>query len=99
MQDDEIIPLLHTLRRSTFLTRDQRFYLRETPHRHFCIAVLAVRQDETAHFVRRFVKHPQFDTEAKRLGCLVLISHEGLRIRQLRVDGETRVLWPTSFNW
>lgn len=52
MKDDEIIPLLHSLRQPTFFTRDLRFYERETPHAGYCIVTLAVGQNEVASFAR-----------------------------------------------
>lgn len=94
MQDDEIIPLLHALRRPVFFTRDLRFYSRETPHSGYCIVALGVGQNEVASFVRRFLKHPQFDTDTKRMGHIVTASRSGLRVRRIKIEDETLVSWP-----
>jgi hypothetical protein len=39
---DEIIPLLHTLRRPTFFTRDHDFYKADLRHRGYCLVFLDV---------------------------------------------------------
>ncbi len=74
MKDDEIIPLLLTLRRPTFFTPDFNFYKRRLCHARYCLVCLDVRQDEAATFVRRFLRHPEFDTEAKRMGAVIRVS-------------------------
>ena len=37
MQDEEIIPFLHPLRRPTFFTRDLDFYASRLCHRRYCL--------------------------------------------------------------
>ena len=59
---DEIIPLLHRLRRSNFFTRDVDFYDRRLCHSRYCIIHLQVEADSVAEFIRRFLKHPVFNT-------------------------------------
>ena len=93
MQDDEIIPFLHSLKRVTFITRDLRFYARETPHSNHCLVVLSVAQQEVASFTRRFLKHPDFDTAQKRMGAIVQANQNGLRVRRLNQAGETALPW------
>jgi hypothetical protein len=44
MKDDEIVPLLHHLRRPLFFTRDEGFYRRSLCHPHYCLVWLAVGQ-------------------------------------------------------
>jgi hypothetical protein len=93
MKDDEIIPLLHSARRPTLFTRDLRFYERETPHAGYCIVALAVGQGEVASFVRRLLKHPDFNTQAKRMGTLIYASHVGVRVRRDHKTDEREVAW------
>src|SRR5882672_2345970 len=68
MQDEEIIPFLLEQRRPTFFTRDDDFYNRRLCHRRYCLVYLAVEKDKVAVFVRQLLRHPEFDTQAKRLG-------------------------------
>jgi len=57
MKDEEIIPFLHQLRHTTFLTRDLGFYDRHLCHANYCLVILAVGQYEAASFIRRFLQH------------------------------------------
>jgi len=71
MQDEEIIPFLHTLREATFFTRDLGFNDRKLCHPNYCLVCLAVGKDEVAVFVRRILQHPQIDSKAKRMGTVI----------------------------
>jgi len=93
VKDKEIIPLLHKLRRPTFFTRDQDFYDRYLCHAKYCLASLAVRKDEAAFFIRRLLKHREFDTEAKRMGSVIRVSHVGLSVWRLHEES------PFHYDW
>jgi hypothetical protein len=93
MQDDEIIPLLLEQRRPTFFTRDEDFHDRQLCHAKYCIVYLAVDKYEVATFVRRFLRHPACNTQAKRLGTVIRISRAGLWIWQLRASRESSLAW------
>ena len=92
LQDEEIIPLLRQLRRPTFFTRDRGFYRREVCHRQYSIAYLEVAPEEVAIFVRRVLRHPRLNTQAKRMGTVVRASHRGLGLWQLHAQEEL-ILW------
>lgn len=55
---------------------------------------LAVEQGEAASFVRRVLRHPRFNTQAKRLGRVVRISHWGFRVFKLG-SHEENTSWDT----
>jgi len=74
-KDSEIIPLLHRHRRVTFFTQDRDFFKRNLVHAAYCLVLLDVRADDTAWFVRRFLSHPRFKSEAKRLGIVVRVHY------------------------
>ena len=93
MKDDEIIPLLHSLRQPTFCTRDLQFYERDAPHAGYCIVVLAVGQSEVASWVRQVLRHSQFDTHAKRMGKLLFVNQTFIKIKALNVEEETLIRW------
>ena len=88
LQDDQIIPLLHRHRRTTFFTRDLGFYDRTLCHDRYCLVCLAVSKDEVAVFIRRFLGHRNFKTQAKRMGCVVHQSHTGLRVWRVNARRE-----------
>jgi hypothetical protein len=93
MKDEEIILLLHRLRRPTFFTLDFDFYQRNLCHTRYCLVCMDVKQDETATFVRRLLRHKEFNTQAKRLGKVIRISSVGLSVWQLHAEKETRFDW------
>jgi hypothetical protein len=71
---EEIIPLLHRLPQATFFTRDPDFYDRALCHSSYCLVVLDVRKDEAAHYLRRYLRPRDFNTRAKRVGCVARVS-------------------------
>jgi hypothetical protein len=74
----------------TFFTRDAGFYDPTLRHPSYCLVVANVGQNEVAAFVRRFLRHRSFDTQAKRMGRVVRISHAGLAVWRLRSQQETQ---------
>jgi hypothetical protein len=96
MKDDEIAVLLRQQRYTTFFTRDKDFYWPELRHRRYCLVVMNVGPNEAATFVRRFLRHPDFDTQVKRMGRVVRVSHAGLAAWRLRSQTEIRTVWSRS---
>ena len=94
IQDDEIIPLLHQLRRPTFFTRDSDFFDRKLCHQRYCLVYMDVDKYEAAPFVRRVLRHPELDTQAKRMGAVIRVSRRGLLLYRLRTGGLTFLEWP-----
>ncbi len=93
MDDDEIIPLLHGLRQPTFFTLDDDFYEPHLCHVGHCLVYLNVRRSEAAIFVRRLLRHPEFDTQAKRMGTVIRVSHVGLTLWRLHAEEEIFLEW------
>jgi len=93
MKDDRIIPFLLGLRRPTFFTLDADFYRPSLCHSHYCLAYLDVRLDEAATFVRRLLRHLEFDTQAKRMGAVIRVSRAGLSIWRAHAERETHYGW------
>jgi hypothetical protein len=93
LKDDELIPLLLQLRRPTLFSRDRDFSKRQLSHPGYCLIQLAVRQGEVATYVRRLLRHPDFNTQAKRMGTVIRASPIGLTVWRLHVDTESYVSW------
>ena len=93
MKDEEIVVLLRGRRGVTFFTRDAGFYLRGLRHKSYCLAVMSVGQNEVAAFARRFLRHPDFDTQAARMGKVVRVSPTGLASWRLRSQLEVHANW------
>jgi hypothetical protein len=93
LKDEEIVVLLQRQRNPTFFTRDADFYHPNLRHRSYCLVVASVGQNEVAAFIRRFLSHPDFDTQLKRMGRVVRISHTGMLVWRLRSQTEVPFVW------
>jgi hypothetical protein len=70
----ELLRYLHRVRQPTLFTRDQGFLRRRHAHKNGCIVVIISLPKETALLIRRFLRHPQFRTKARRLGKVVELT-------------------------
>ena len=75
MEDENITPFLLTLRHPTFFTEDWDYFKHPLCHAKYCLVHLDVRRDEMAFFVKRFLRHPDFVTHAKRMGKVIQVSN------------------------
>ncbi len=93
MSDDEIIPFLLSYRQPTFFTMDADFFRRIWCHARYGLVFLDVDETEAAAFIRRFLRHPQFDTHAKRMGVVIRVSHVGIDAWRFGVEQEEHYPW------
>jgi hypothetical protein len=93
LADEEILPLLLTLARPTLFTRDLGLAGQTFCHARYGLVVLAVGQYEVAHFVRRLLRHPSFNTRTKRMGSVIRVMPTGLVVWRLRAEQEVRLAW------
>ncbi len=91
MKDDEIIVLQRRQRNIRFFTRDAGFYLPALRHQRYCLVVMNIGQNEVATFVRRLLRHSHFNTQLKRMGRVVRVSHAGLALWRLRSQTEIHI--------
>jgi hypothetical protein len=77
-QDLDIIPLLHRHRGVTFFTLDCDFFDAALCHPAYGLVWLDMRADDAAYFARHFLKHPRFDSTAKRMGVVARVHHDGI---------------------
>ena len=77
MKDEEITPLLHELDRPTFFTLDDDFYDRRLRHEGYCLVHLDIEEEVVAEYIRRFLRHREMNTKAKRMGCVVRAFDNG----------------------
>ncbi|MGH9766776.1 MAG: hypothetical protein ACREAB_05010 [Blastocatellia bacterium] len=75
---NQIIPLLHSLRRPTFFTRVHDFYKPNLRHSGYCLVCLDLPPDEVAEYIHCFLRHKSFRTQAQRMGKVVRVRHSGL---------------------
>ncbi|MSU21259.1 MAG: hypothetical protein EXS30_07665 [Pedosphaera sp.] len=83
IKDDNLLPHLHRLSRPTLLTRDQDFFRAGLSHAKYCLVWLNVAEIRAAFFTRRFLSHPLFDTQAKRMGKVARVHPRGVHFWQL----------------
>lgn len=93
MDDEQIIPFLHSLRDSSFFTRDEDFGIRRLCHPRYCLVCLLVEEDDVAKFVMRVLRHPQLNTKAKRMGTVVRVSYEGMGIWRRNAERVIYIYW------
>ena len=93
MKDDEIISFLQQNRSVTFFTRDLGFYDRRLSHRKYCLVCLATDKYEVAVFVRRLLRHKEFNTERKRMGLVIRASRAALSVWRLNSKKEAHIDW------
>ncbi|MBV7332454.1 hypothetical protein KFU94_30345 [Chloroflexi bacterium TSY] len=49
---------------------------------------MAVDKNEAATFVRRLLRHAEFNTQAKRMGAVIRLSSRGIQIWRLHAEKE-----------
>jgi hypothetical protein len=93
MSDNTIIPLLLQLRRPTFFTLDADYYKLHLRHARYCLVYLAVPEPEAPDYIRRVLRHPEFNTIAKRMGLVMRVSSEQINVWRSHADEELSVSW------
>jgi hypothetical protein len=93
LKDNEIIPLLFQLRFPTFFSLDSDFYKPKYCHSRCCLVYVNVSQSEAAYFIRRFLKHSEYETKNKRRGSVLRISHIGISVWRLHSEKEEFINW------
>ena len=90
---NDVIPRLHALRRPTFFTRDEDYYQADLRHAGYGLVYLDVPADEAAEYIRRFLRHPAFRTQAQRLGKVVRVRQSGVSYWQVNLKRERALGW------
>lgn len=90
---NQIIPLLHSLRRPTFFTRDHDFYKADLRHSRYCLVCLDLPPDEVADYIHRFLRHKSFRTQAQRMGKVVRVRPSGLTWWEMEGKAERAISW------
>ncbi len=96
LKDKEIIPLLLQLRRPTFFSLDFDFFERRLCHSRYAIVCMNVNKHEAAVYLRRLLRHPQFNTAAKRMGTVIRLSSMGIWFWKLYAEKEVFINWPIT---
>jgi hypothetical protein len=89
----EIVPLLHSLRRSTFFTHDLGFFDPLLCHRGYSLVCLDIKANESAIYIRRFLRHRGFRAENQRLGKVILARQRNLSFWEIGEQRLQRTSW------
>jgi len=93
MHDDNVIPFLMGLKQPTFLSRNVDFFDSALVHSHYCLAWFEVDAGQTAFFIRRFLRHSVFRSNAQRLGKVICIAPRGIEYWSKSTERLTEVCW------
>ncbi len=93
IDDDSIIRLLHELKRITFFTQDRDFFRLRLCHSAYCLVKLDVDPDHTGAFIRRFLRHRAFGTQAQRMGKVVRLNAGSIQFWQSGATRRTSRAW------
>ena len=94
--DAHLLTFLLTLARPTFFSHDQDFWDQSRQHSRYCLVWLDTEETEQAGFIRAFLRHPEFNTRAKRLGKVVRVHADGLTCHHSRHGRPKRIAWLRS---
>lgn len=95
-KDENLIPVLHRLPSPTLFSLDRDFYHRDLAHPGYCLVWLDVRGKQAAEFIRRFLRHPSYDTQAKRMGVVARVHTGGALWWQAKHRSSQSVAWPAQ---
>ena len=93
--DQNVLQLLHRLKRPTFFTRDRDFWNHRLTHSDYCLVFIDLREQEgqIAAAIRRFLRHSGFDTHAKRMGKVVRVHRGGVHFWEIGKPSLQSVAW------
>jgi hypothetical protein len=91
--DENVLPVLHRLRRVTFFTRDEDYDQRDLRHPRYCLVFLDVDVNVMAERVRRFLRHRSFRTWAQRQGCVIRVCESGMFVWRPKAKQVEHIAW------
>jgi len=92
--DENLLPILHRLPQPTFFTLDSDFFRQDWTHPNYCLAWLDVRRAEAAEFIRGFLRHASFNTQARRMGTVVRVHSGGVVCWRAKLRSPQSFAWP-----
>jgi hypothetical protein len=95
ISDSAILPLLLKLKRPTLLSRDRDFFRKELVHADYCLVWFDVAVEETAFFIRSFLRHPNFGKTSQRLGKSIRVHVQKIEYWTKSAEQLIEVPWQT----
>lgn len=91
--DENILVLLHQLKRPTFFTRDRDFFRAKLAHPKYCLVWVDAGPEEAAHLIRRFLRHPQFRTASLRMGIVARVNQSQVQFWKPKQSRLSSLKW------
>jgi hypothetical protein len=76
--DENLLPVLRRLKQPVFFTQDQDFFQFRWLHADYALVWVDTHPNAVAEHVRRFLRHPEFATQARRLGIVARVRASGI---------------------
>lgn len=89
----EILRYLHQHKKTTFFTNDFDFFQPQLLHADYALIVIAAPIKETAAFIKRFLRHSQFKTKAKRCGKVIRLSPRVISWWEIGTERQKNLPW------
>lgn len=84
ISDEDLVRSLRRLKRPVLFSQDEDFFQFQRLHKDYALVWLDVHPTQVAEYIRRFICHPEFNTQAKRMGIIARVGRSG--IKYWRVD-------------
>jgi len=89
----EILRFLHRTKQITFFTRDLGFFRARLRHANYCLVAMTVPILETTHYISKLLRHPHFNTRAKRNGKVMKVSTKNISFWEMGRQRQGAVRW------
>lgn len=89
----EILRFLHATKQITFFTRDLGFFRARLCHSNYRLVVLTVPVLETAYYIRKVLRHPDFKTRALRNGKVMKVSTDRFTVWETGRQRRSTARW------
>ncbi len=89
----EILRFLHETKQITFFTRDLGFFRATLRHANYCLVTLTVPVLETARYISKLLRHPRFNTRAKRNGKVIKASTKKINFWEIGRQRQNSARW------
>jgi hypothetical protein len=94
--DENLLPVLRGLKQPIFFTQDQDFIRFSWLHPDYGLVWLETHPNAVADYVRRFLRHPEFETQAKRLGIVARVRASGVSYWRVGSRQLRHAAWPAG---
>lgn len=92
--DADIVRALRRLKRPLLFSQDEHFFQLKWLHAQYGLAYFDTSPTEIAEFARRFLGHPEFNTQAKRMGLVARLSSSGVSFWRAGDTQLRKINWP-----